>query len=83
MLILFLYTALIGLLAIYANKSMPYVKPYLNAIITRIPRVFTRKSNTLLEQRVSILEKKMAKRHNNDRAAIREEIKNVLLQLKK
>jgi len=62
------------------------VKQYWSLIITRISRVFKRNPTvdySSLEQRIGELEKKVAKRRHNDRQAIRDEIKNVLLELKK
>lgn len=82
MLIIFLYTFIVGGLSILAYQAMPSVIRYFKRVLTRKER----KSNvdcSLLEQRVKELENKMAKRHLNDRAAIREEIKKVLLDLKK
>ena len=82
MLIIFLYTFIVGGLSILLYQAMPSVIKYLKRVITRKKR----KSNvdcSLLEQRVRELEIKMAKRHLNDRAAIRNEIRNVLLELKK
>jgi hypothetical protein len=56
------------------------------AFITRIPR----KKNTrtpvdcvVLEKRIASLEKRLEKRQENYRQAMRQEIKNVLLELKK
>ena len=81
-LIIFTYTFIIAFIAINLNKAMPSVIQWFKRVLTRKKR----KSNVdcnLLEQRVSELERKMAKRHLNDRHAIREEIKNILLELKK
>ena len=84
-----IYILIIIAITLVTNASlsfaMPYMKTQWKTFITRIKR----KLNTpkpvdcmLLEQRVIELEKKMAKRRNNDRNAIRDEIKNVLIQLK-
>ena len=85
-----LYLILFVILTIILNVSItlliPYVKQYWSLIITRISRVFKRKPTvdySSLEQRIGELEKKVAKRRHNDRQAIRDEIKNVLLELKK
>jgi len=64
---------------------MPHLKTKYKAFITRIKRVLTPKSQvdcSLLETRVQMLEKKLEKRQENYRKAMREEIKNVLIQLK-
>ena len=82
MLIIILYTLIIGLLSIVLYQNTPYVIQYLKRIIPRKKRVLN-VDCSLLEQRVNELEKKVAKRANNDRAAIRQEIKNVLIELKK
>lgn len=82
MLIIILYTLIIGLLSIVLYQNTPYVIQYLKRVIPRKKRV-SNVDCSLLEQRVNELEKKVAKRANNDRAAIRQEIKNVLIELKK
>ena len=82
MLIIILYTLIIGLLSIVLYQNTPYVIQYLKRVIPRKKRVLN-VDCSLLEQRVNELEKKVAKRANNDRAAIRQEIKNVLIELKK
>ena len=82
MLIIFLYTFIVGGLSILLYQAMPSIVSYLKRVLTRKKRV----SNidcVALEQRVKALESKIAKRHLNDRAMIREEIKNVLIELKK
>jgi hypothetical protein len=81
-LIILTYTFLVGILSIALYKAIPSVKQYLKRVITRKKRVLSIDCSSL-EQRISELEKKMAKRHLNDRHAIREEIKNVLMELKK
>ena len=82
LLIIFTYTFLIAFIAINLNKAMPSVIAWFKRVIPRKKRKINVDCN-LLEQRVSELEKKMAKRRNNDRQAIREEIKNILIELKK
>ena len=73
------------ILNVTISSSMPYVKQRWNAFITKIKR----KSNAskpvdcvMLETRVNELEKKLTKRQENYRKAIREEIKNILIELK-
>jgi len=64
---------------------MPHLKTKYKAFITRIKRVSTPKPQvdcSILETRVQVLEKKLEKRQENYRKAIREEIKNVLIELK-
>ena len=82
MLIIFLYTLIIGGLSILLHQSMPSIILYFKRVLTRKKRVLN-VDCVALEHRVKELEKKIAKRANNDRAAIREEIKNVLMELKK
>ena len=82
MLIIILYTFIVGGLSILAYQAMPSVIRYFKRVLTRKKRVLN-VDCVALEQRVKSLETKLAKRANNDRAAIREEIKNVLLDLKK
>ena len=84
-----IYTLLIIVLTLFINVSitwaMPHLKTKYKAFITRIKRVLTPKSQvdcSLLETRVQMLEKKLEKRQENYRKAMREEIKNVLIQLK-
>jgi hypothetical protein len=81
-LIIFTYTFIIAFIAIHLNKAMPSVIQWFKRLFLRKKRVLKVDCN-LLEQRVSELEKKITKRHLNDRHAIREEIKNVLIELKK
>lgn len=72
---------ILGLLSIIFYQNAHHVTKWFKQVFTRKKRV----SNVdckLLEQRVAELEKKVAKRANNDRAAIRNEIKNVLIELK-
>ena len=82
MLIIFLYTLIVGGLSILLYQAMPSIVSYLKRVLTRKKRVLP-VDCVALEHRVKALETKLAKRANNDRAAIREEIKNVLIQLKK
>lgn len=73
------------LLTLTFRELIPYMITWWKRFITRISRkknTHTQVDCSMLEQRVAELEKKVAKRHNNDRAAIREEIKNVLIKLK-
>ena len=74
-----------ALLTATIMNTMPlltsYIKHYINVVRTR----FTPKPKTdcsLLEARIDELEKKLAKRQENFRTAIRQEIKNILLELK-
>jgi hypothetical protein len=73
---------ILGLLSIILYQNAHHVTKWFKRLIPRKKRVLKVDCN-LLEQRVNELEKKVAKRANNDRAAIREEIKNVLIDLKK
>ena len=80
-----IYTLLIIIVTLFINASvtwaMPYVKTKYKTFITRIKRVPTPKSQvdcSLLETRVQVLEKKLEKRQENYRKAMREEIKNFL-----
>jgi hypothetical protein len=84
-----IYTLSIILITLILNASvtwaMPFMKTKWHAFITRTKRKLNAPKPVdciLLEQRVIELEKKIEKRRHNDRNAIREEIKNVLLQLK-
>ena len=85
-----IYIISIILITLVTNASlsfaMPYMKAQWKAFITRIKR----KLNTpkpvncvALEQRVKELERKLTKRESNYRQAIRQEITNVLIELKK
>jgi len=82
MLIIFLYTLIVGGLSILLYQATPSIISYFKRVLTRKKRVLP-VDCVALEHRVKSLETKMAKRHLNDRAAIREEIKNVLIELKK
>ena len=84
-----IYIISIILITLFTNASllfaMHYMKAQWKAFITRKKRV----SNTpkpvnciALEQRVKELEQKIYKRQNNQREAIRQEITNILTQLK-
>lgn len=81
MIIIFTYTFLIAFIAISLNKAMPSVVDWFKRVLTRKKRVSNVDCN-LLEQRVSELEKKVAKRQENQRTAIRQEIRNILIELK-
>ncbi len=82
MLIIFLYTFIVGGLSILLYQAMPSMISYFKRVLTRKKRV-SNVDCVALEHRVKELEIKMAKRHLNDRAAIRQEIKNILIELKK
>lgn len=93
-----IYIISIILITLVTNASlsfmMPYIKANWNAFITRIKRKFNTPKpqgyyRTLiqvdcvaLEQRVKELEKKITKRESNYRQAIRQEITNILIELK-
>jgi hypothetical protein len=65
---------------------MPYMKAQWKAFITRIKRKLNAPKPVncvALEQRVKELEKKITKRESNYRQAIRQEITNILIELKK
>ena len=82
--------ALTLLLNVALTAAIPYLKPKLNAFITRIKRALTRKPKQIinpstlvaLTQRIEDIEKRLDKRQVNYRKAMREEIKNVLIELK-
>ena len=91
------YIILLVLISLVINVSvtlaMPYVKHYWNAFITRIKRKLnTRKSKPQqvidatqyleLSSRIDDIEKRLNKRQSNVRWVIKEEIKNILLELK-
>jgi hypothetical protein len=80
---------LTALLTATIMNVIPLLKWYLPTYIARFKSRFKRKSNTsksvdcvILEIRVNELEKKLMKRQENQRTAIRQEIKNILLELK-
>ena len=84
-----IYIISIILITLVTNASLSFVMPYMKtnwtAFITRIKR----KLNTpkpvnyvVLEQRVKELERKLTKRESNYRQAIRQEITNILTELK-
>ena len=89
-----IYTLSIIVLTLFINASvtwaMPHLKTKYKAFITRIKRVLTRKPNQTIDatalvaltQRIEEIEKRLEKRQENYRKAIREEIKNVLIELK-
>ena len=85
-----IYILIIIAITLVTNASlsfaMPFMKSKIKAFITRIKR----KLNTpkpvdcvALEQRIKELEKKITKRESNYRQAIRQEITNILIELKK
>ena len=59
-----------------------YVKHNINALRTRFTPKPKQVDCKVLEQRIEELEKKLAKRQENQRTAIRQEIKTILLELK-
>ena len=70
-------------------SMIPLLKWWIPFYIKRFKTRFKRKPNTsksvdcvILEIRVNELEKKVMKRQENQRNAIRQEIKNILLELK-
>jgi hypothetical protein len=84
-----IYTLSIILLTLFINASVSFAMPYLKIKYKALITTIKRKSNTskpidcvILEIRVNELEKKLAKRQENQRTAIRQEIKNILLELK-
>jgi len=89
------YIILLVLISLVINVSvtlaMPYVKHYWNAFITRIKRKLnTRKPKQMIDatqylelsSRIDDIEKRLNKRQSNVRWVIKEEIKNILLELK-
>lgn len=89
-----IYILSIIVITLFINASVsiaiPYLKPKYNAFITRIKRVLTRKPKQTIDattlvtliQRIESIEKRLDKRQENYRKAMREEIKNILLELK-
>lgn len=91
-----IYTLFVIVITLFINASissaMPYLKTKYKALITTIRRVLKpNKSKPIpavnnividLNKRVEELEKKLAKRQENQRTAIRQEIKTILLELK-
>lgn len=65
---------------------MPLLKWWVPVYIKRFRTSFKRKPKSVdckaLEFRIQELEKKLAKRQNNLRTSIRQEIRNILLELK-
>ena len=85
-----IYIISIILITLVTNASLSFMMPYMkanwNAFITRIkPKKNASKSVNCvaLEQRVKELEQKIHKRQNNQREAIRQEIRAILTELKK
>ena len=76
------------LLLVLTASSSVIATLYGPQLLTRIKRYFTRIKRqppvdcTLLASRVAILEKKITKRESNYRHAIRQEITNILIELK-
>ena len=84
-----IYTLSIILITLILNASvtwaMPFMKTKWHAFISRIKRKLNAPKPVdciLLEQRVAELEKKVTKRESNYRQAIRQEITNILIELK-
>jgi hypothetical protein len=80
---------LTALLTAGIMSMIPLLKWWIPFYIKRFKTSFKRKPNTsksvdcvILEIRVNELEKKLMKRQENQRTAIRQEIKNILLELK-
>ena len=77
------------LLLVLTASSSVIATLYGPQLLTRIKLYFTRIKRqppvdcTLLASRVAILEKKITKRESNYRQAIRQEITNILTELKK
>jgi len=89
-----LYIILLIIISLVINVSvtlaMPYVKQYWNAFITRIKRKRNTPKQAIdattyfeLVSRIDEIEKRLDKRQSNFRWIIKEEIKNILLELKK
>jgi len=80
--------ALTLLLNVTLTTAMPYVKPKLNAFITRMKRVFKRKPSVnqeqidYLQEQINALSQKLQNRSSNDMQAIRKEVRKYLEQLK-
>jgi len=80
-----------AVLTLTLREAIPYVKQVWNALLKRISRASKpnkpipaiNKICIDLENRVSALEAKVNKRHNNNRQYMRDEIRNVLMELKK
>ena len=73
------------LLGVLAFTFWSFAQPYVKSLVSRIKRYSTQTKQvdcSILEQRIEELEKKVTKRHNNDRAAIKQEIYKVLTELK-
>ena len=84
-----IYTLSIILITLILNASVtwaiPFMKTKWHAFISRIKRKLNAPKPVdciLLEQRVAELEKKVTKRESNYRQAIRQEITNILIELK-
>jgi hypothetical protein len=77
---------LTALITASITSMIPLLKWWIPFYIKRFKTRFKRKPKqvncSLLEARVNELEKKVMKRQENQRTAIRQEIKNILLELK-
>jgi len=89
-----LYIILLVVISLVINVSvtlaMPYVKQQWSAFITRIKRKRNTPKQPIgatqyleLSSRIDEIEKRLGKRQSNFRWIIKEEIKNILLELKK
>ena len=85
-----IYILIIIAITLVTNASlsfaMPFMKTKWKALIKRYFTRIKRKPSVdciALEQRVKELEKKLTKRESNYRQAIRQEITNILIELKK
>jgi len=84
-----IYILIIILITLVTNASLSFAMPFMKTKWKAlIKRYFTRIKRqppidcTLLASRVAILEKKLIKRESNYRQAIRQEITNILIELK-
>jgi hypothetical protein len=85
-----IYIISIILITLVTNASLSFAMPYMKAQWKAFITHKKRKLNTpkpvncvALEQRVKELEQKIYKRQNNQREAIRQEIRAILTELKK
>ena len=84
-----IYTLSIILITLILNASVTWAMPFMKTKWQAFITLTKRKLNSpkpvdciLLEQRVKELEKKITKRESNYRQAIRQEITNILIELK-
>ena len=84
-----IYIILTILLTLLINASLSFAMPFMKdkwyALYQRIKpkkHIRTRIDCSVLESRITILEQKVYKRQMNQRKAMREEIKNILTELK-